>query len=884
MRGGGSIKDRPQASAESENDTWVIPGSLIRASYCSVLSSDDRRVAMAEQHSAPDPTSVTNEYVVTVHGPPEVTSAQAERYGKWLVFRDVQLLDETWHVIEKAVESGELGAMEASCSTRKYNPSETGPGSKQSGVIRVFTTEDTMDEVGFRLAQLVKHDISYKTEEATRKGMYVHSGARKTTLKTIYWNRGAPSFALMGKPFSWKVATLPEATEGGEKSSRGLMRDFWSQNIARAPIDRDGSSEKINGKWVLHVDHRKMSDVWHIIKDEIESGKLSALEAECPPLSIGRGGHRGARRGRGGIGRGWGRTGRGADGKRFSSEVEVTQNVQAQSESQEEKGKEDDKQQHEFQPQASRGAIETEESSADVVEHKEPKKMSVSEEAHGDQPQTVTASEGQSADSKEERRQEFEPPNEAEEVSADVEHKEPEKTGDSGEAHGDQTLASEGQSADKEEGKQEFQPSDHQQQVSRGAIETEESSADVEHKEPEKKGESGEAPGDQTLASEGQSAESKEEGRQPQTVTASEGQSARSEEEESADHSSVRETPAEIQPQEPTDETAEHEQHQQKGQVDELELQSEEATREHKHDKTDRPQREEGGVMTAADTKRESGEREGESETSHRDQETEAAENQHEHPSRQEGSFRTAEDEEQIKQRDRASEQDHDTQQKDHLRMGDKDTGKNGTHHGGQQNDTPQGDGRDERGHDVRLEEVPVARAQEENRDEDQREGRLRGSREQHQHGRQPGQWRAPHQQGSGQGRWEKRREEGRWGASKQREKEKQGPWRRSQPGKWQTPRGRDQGGYGSTGGAHQGERHGRWEDRGEGRPRAAIVVYTSDTKMEEVGRRLIELVEGDIRYETRETATSDGRLVPSRQRVLHWNNGEPVFEPSTQS
>ena len=127
-----------------------------------------------------------------VEGPDEIRSSQ-KTLGKWLVFKRSERLDETWHTIRKAVDSGELGATGAKCSTAKDNPLKY-PRNSNKGVICVYTSEETMDEVGFKLIHMVKQDIRYKTDEATLKGEYKVTGYKKVTVKTIFWNNGEPGF------------------------------------------------------------------------------------------------------------------------------------------------------------------------------------------------------------------------------------------------------------------------------------------------------------------------------------------------------------------------------------------------------------------------------------------------------------------------------------------------------------------------------------------------------------------------------------------------------------------------------------------------------------------------------------------------------------------
>ena len=147
--------------------------------------------------STVNPTAVTQNYWVWAEPPHSIRSSQ-KTLGKWLVFKQFNKLDETWHTIRKTVESGELGATGAKSSTAMENPSSSDrQGSSTSsrvGVICVYTSEEAMDEVGLKLVYMVKQDIRYKTDEATHQGVYAIRGYKGVALKTIYWNDGEPSF------------------------------------------------------------------------------------------------------------------------------------------------------------------------------------------------------------------------------------------------------------------------------------------------------------------------------------------------------------------------------------------------------------------------------------------------------------------------------------------------------------------------------------------------------------------------------------------------------------------------------------------------------------------------------------------------------------------
>ena len=145
--------------------------------------------------STVDPTTVTDDHWVRAI-PPFAPSAQ-KTLGKWLVFKQLDKLDETWHMIRKAVESGELDSTGAKCSTAMPDPSSH-PNDSNIGVICVYTSEEMMDQVGFDLVKMVEQDIRYKTDEATLQGRHIATGYTNVSLQTIYWNGGNPHLKKYG--------------------------------------------------------------------------------------------------------------------------------------------------------------------------------------------------------------------------------------------------------------------------------------------------------------------------------------------------------------------------------------------------------------------------------------------------------------------------------------------------------------------------------------------------------------------------------------------------------------------------------------------------------------------------------------------------------------
>ena len=189
-------------------------------------------------------------------------------YGKWLVMKDIDKIDETWSQIVRAMINDELqGCQVCKCSTMFYNPSCSGPGPRTSTVICVYTCEHDMDAIGFKLVKVVKQDIKYKTDAATEEYRYVHAGSGKCTIKTIYYNNGKPSFNLVGD----KCAST---TYG--------MKDKWHLNVVKCP--KLSKSVVAYGRWIIELEYQDLTALWHILKKNIESDKenIGALLMVCP--------------------------------------------------------------------------------------------------------------------------------------------------------------------------------------------------------------------------------------------------------------------------------------------------------------------------------------------------------------------------------------------------------------------------------------------------------------------------------------------------------------------------------------------------------------------------------------------------------------------------
>lgn len=103
-------------------------------------------------------------------------------FGKWLVFRKHEELDETWQLIKTHVRSGYLGKQCADCSTMVRTETS---GTK--GVICVFTSKEDIDEIGLKLIKLVlDKKLLYKTNAATMRNLYAVYGVRKLHTKHFF--------------------------------------------------------------------------------------------------------------------------------------------------------------------------------------------------------------------------------------------------------------------------------------------------------------------------------------------------------------------------------------------------------------------------------------------------------------------------------------------------------------------------------------------------------------------------------------------------------------------------------------------------------------------------------------------------------------------------
>ena len=148
------------------------------------------------------------------------------------------------------------GCIEAKCSTRFYNPSVYGPGPISTCQISVYTCEENKMEVGEKLIHLVQRDIMYKLEKDTRIGKYKFKDP-SLKIENYYYNNGHPSATFEGIKHRG-------FTDVGE--------DKWHLNIVECPKLQ---SEDIFGYWKLTIEDEILTDLWHYLKDRIQSEEES---------------------------------------------------------------------------------------------------------------------------------------------------------------------------------------------------------------------------------------------------------------------------------------------------------------------------------------------------------------------------------------------------------------------------------------------------------------------------------------------------------------------------------------------------------------------------------------------------------------------------------
>ena len=202
-------------------------------------------------------------------------------HGKWLIFRNLEDLEEAWRELHDEVASGRLKVVGMKCSTLYYDPLCTGAGPRTTGRIAVYTNEDDYIEVGMKLVRLVQHDIKYKMNDHTLKWKFAHlPGNEPITSMTIFWNDGDPYASKSGKARP-ETRKCP-APSRDDKYHYNPEKDIWKINIVEGQ-----AQESFHGKWILVSNYDiksniNITNIWHKLKAKIESGELPVIKMECP--------------------------------------------------------------------------------------------------------------------------------------------------------------------------------------------------------------------------------------------------------------------------------------------------------------------------------------------------------------------------------------------------------------------------------------------------------------------------------------------------------------------------------------------------------------------------------------------------------------------------
>ena len=175
----------------------AVTGINAHSTPICVLGSQPQLVRLVRLMAASGVCSVGSQKPTSVYDSPWIwqdsPSSSGTTLGKWLIFKHVSKIDATWKEVSEAVASGELGATGAKVSTMRKSELATDENVK---VICVYTTREDMDEVGLKLIRLttVRQTIRYKTDEATRTGVYRNTGFKKSTIRALHWNSGKPYY------------------------------------------------------------------------------------------------------------------------------------------------------------------------------------------------------------------------------------------------------------------------------------------------------------------------------------------------------------------------------------------------------------------------------------------------------------------------------------------------------------------------------------------------------------------------------------------------------------------------------------------------------------------------------------------------------------------
>ncbi|MHA2357172.1 MAG: putative phosphothreonine lyase domain-containing protein [Candidatus Heimdallarchaeaceae archaeon] len=131
---------------------------------------------------AANPSEVNDRYWITAIRLEGTYPAHTIKGGKWLIFANIDQIDEIWLKIKKATEEGKLGGS-SKVATNKPNPNAVHQDEK---VICVYTYDCTDEDDVMRIRKELRKlgitkKIRYKTDQATLEGKY-SKHAEKTSV------------------------------------------------------------------------------------------------------------------------------------------------------------------------------------------------------------------------------------------------------------------------------------------------------------------------------------------------------------------------------------------------------------------------------------------------------------------------------------------------------------------------------------------------------------------------------------------------------------------------------------------------------------------------------------------------------------------------------
>ena len=182
-----------------------------------------------------------------------------------MAFKHFDEVDLAWEQICRAMARGELyDCPRAKCSTMRYDPSTQGPGPVTTAAIFVYASEEQdINTIGFELIEMAKQDIKYKSFDES-------SGSSRSSMKTIFWNNGKPSFDCENRPC---------------RGTSNDKEDIWKLNVVIAPEPLGSLYD--HGRWVLPLERKELTGLWHSLMKEIVSVKLTesygVIKMVCPP-------------------------------------------------------------------------------------------------------------------------------------------------------------------------------------------------------------------------------------------------------------------------------------------------------------------------------------------------------------------------------------------------------------------------------------------------------------------------------------------------------------------------------------------------------------------------------------------------------------------------